>query len=156
IGEGVAQGIPIEGVYPMRASIFRYDYAGGELTERLGELLTERGHYDLNVIQNKDIVQDIKEKCCYVASDFDAEMEKTKMDSSLEKIYELPDGQKVTVGSERFRCAEALFQPSMVNLDIPGIHRFVFDSIQRAPIDLRKDFSNNIVLAGGTTMLPGF
>jgi actin-related protein len=27
--------------------------------------------------------------------------------------YELPSGQVITVGSERFRCAEALFQPSL-------------------------------------------
>lgn len=34
--------------------------------------------------------------------------------SSLEKSYELPDGQVITVGNERFRCPEALFQVSIL------------------------------------------
>jgi hypothetical protein len=32
----------------------------------------------------------------------------------IEKTYELPDGQQINVGNERFRCAEALFQPHLV------------------------------------------
>jgi hypothetical protein len=31
-----------------------------------------------------------------------------------DKVYELPDGQTVTIGSQRFRCAEALFKPMLV------------------------------------------
>jgi len=34
--------------------------------------------------------------------------------SDKEKIYELPDGNSITVGSERFRCPEVFFQPSFV------------------------------------------
>jgi actin len=30
------------------------------------------------------------------------------------KVYELPDGATVTVGSQRFRCPEALFKPMLI------------------------------------------
>ena len=75
--------------------------------------------------------------------------------SQIEKAYELPDGQVITLGKERFRCPEALFQPSFVGMESAGIHELIYNSIMKCDVDIRKDMYNNIVLSGGSTMFPG-
>lgn len=44
-----------------------------------------------------------------MASDYAAAESEAAETHAGEKSYELPDGRKIVLGSERFRCAEALF-----------------------------------------------
>merc|ERR1711924_512131 len=95
---------------------------------------------------------DIKEKMCYVASDFKTASE----GSGEEKTYKMTDGRMVKVCKERFLCPEVLFKFDLTGKDLyDGIHDMIHKSIMKCDEAIRQDLYGNVLLSGGTTMFAG-
>jgi len=150
-GEGISHTVPIYEGYAIPHAIQKILLAGRDLTEYLREILKERG-LAFTTPAELEIVRDIKETMTVVVSDFNEAMKDAEESHACEKNYELPDGRKILIGNERFRCPEILFNPSLAGHDLEGVHKYCFDSVMKCDNDVRKDLFANIILSGGSTL----
>eukprot|EP01134_Creolimax_fragrantissima_P008390 CFRG8390T1 len=63
---------------------------------------------------------------------------------------------QVSIGVERFRVAEILFQPSMIGDGEAGLIETLEWVLQYYPVDVRANLVRNIHVTGGGCQLPGF
>lgn len=145
--------VPVYEGYVLQHGIARFELNASDVEDYMCKILTERG-YDAD--RTRPSIKDIVEKTAYVALDFDNEMKDAAITQAITKQYELPDGQVITIGNERFRCTECLFQPYFIGYESDGIHALANKAIRRCDVDIQKDLFANIVLTGAGTTYPGF
>ena len=114
----------------------------------------KKGH-NFSTQTELDIVREIKEKMCYTVNNYDESLKESEESHACEKNYDLPDGKKLLVGNERFRCSEALFQPTLAGFEMEGLPKYCFDSAMKCDVEVRRDLFQNIILAGGNTLFEG-
>lgn len=155
-GFDVSHTVPVYEGYALNHAIGCLNVGGKNLTTYLMKLLCERG-FSFSSVPEREIAQNIKEQLCFVAEEYEKEMQIANSSKQHDKTYTLPDGKVVTIGNERFRCPEAMFQPSLLGTERSGIHETMFNSIMKCDVDLTvKYLFSNITLSGGNTMFTGF
>lgn len=157
-GEGVTQVVPIYQGYGVDHAIRRQDLAGRDVSAVLQTLLANRAPHAVHV--DVETAREMKERLCFVSppgqctsptSDQETEVGKAKVSRS----YTLPNGDSIEVGEERFRAPEVLFQPSLIGSERLGLPALVHKSLSACPIDVRSSLYERIIMAGGTTRMPG-
>jgi len=138
----------------IESAVTRLSICGSVFTDYLITLLLDgRGYYFNTGPAERLIAADIKEQLCYLALDFESELQKSA--THIDRTYYLPDGQVVTIGNERFKCPEALFSPSVGGNSEPGIHECIYNAIMKCDVNIRPELWSNVALAGSSSMFPG-
>lgn len=154
-GHGSTHHVPIFEGYAFPHAILKTPLGGKDLTEYLMKLLHEKG---INFFSSteKELIKTMKEKVCYVSMDYDKDIKECTKLGTADMKYEMPDGQEIVIGTERFRCPEILFRPNLIGHEFVGIHEQCFQSIMKSDMDIRKDLYSSIILAGGNSMFDMF
>lgn len=153
-GEGVTNIVPICENYVNNQAVQKIELAGQDITNFLQRIMRQAG-YPLMTAKEKRILIEIKENNCYIATDFEDEINLAKDISKIQKEHIAPDGNKIIFGTERFTAPECLFNPSIMGKELPSLHEALYEAINQSDIHYRKELFNNIILSGGNTLLPG-
>jgi actin len=151
MGEYSTRIVPVFQGFVVPGASQRLDVGGWHLTRYLSKILDEKGSSFGTTPGGYEIVRGVKEACSYVALNYDAEL----LANPEAIAHELPSGQLITLGRERFRCAEPLFQPSILGIEAPGVHRLVANAVNACDRFTRRALAATIVLTGGSSMLEG-
>ncbi|AAS53422.2 AFR051Wp [Eremothecium gossypii ATCC 10895] len=154
-GDGCCHAVPVFDGFSVPSSIRRIDIAGRDITEFLQLLLRKTTGVSLLSSSEREIVRTIKEKACFVTKDPKLEEQNFPMNPSFSK-FKLPDGKTIELGQERYRAPEILFQPELIGSEFESLPDMCYQSIGKVDLDLRSLLYSNILLSGGTSMLPGF
>eukprot|EP00921_Rhytidocystis_pertsovi_P011447 GHVQ01018506.1.p1 GENE.GHVQ01018506.1~~GHVQ01018506.1.p1 ORF type:complete len:487 (+),score=23.44 GHVQ01018506.1:398-1858(+) len=153
IGEGLTQVSCISDRSLVHAgSVQRIPLAGRHITKQLHSFL---GSKTSGLISLDDLTG-IKHNMCRVSHDLNRDLKMVRETRVYQETYRLSDGESVVLEAERFMAPEILFNPGLFCTDYLGVAEIVFASISACPMDCRKELYQNILLAGGTTRLPGF
>lgn len=148
--------IPVIDGIVIEKGVMCLPFAGQQVTEYLGKLLTESGYRLFTDIESY-VVRFVKEETAEVSLDFQEDMTSSPkaVDVDIEK-FNLPDDRKtIKVGNIKYRCTEGLFNPALFGKDVTPLHSMIERAIKACDIDQRRVLCKNIYLSGGTSMLPG-
>ncbi|KAG5480596.1 hypothetical protein LSCM1_06300 [Leishmania martiniquensis] len=174
-GEGLSHCTPVFDGFVLPSAQRVVGVAGHAVTERLGQVLGQQlphrrypgllsagagraaGSYAPQLSNDVDVLRQIKERYCYVASRKDGlEYRLARETSALHCECVLPDGTSCRLGPERFIAAEVLFNPQEMGYECDGIATALWKSMEAADIDVRASLYGHIILSGGSTVMPGF
>jgi actin-related protein len=151
-GDGVTCTVPIYEGYALPHAITKLHVAGRDITEHLIRLLLARG-CTFPCILNKAVMDDLKEKVCFVT--LEQERDVHKREQEFPRQYKLPDGNVIHIGDHLFHVPDVLFAPDRLGIHDPGLSKMVCSSIMKCDMDIQKNLFAEIVLSGGSTLFPG-
>ena len=168
--------IPIVDGYRVSSGVSRAPVGGPQMRQKLQHYLLGK-NYSLTTFLDSFVVRTAIESLAYMSRNFDRELGKFlfyfkepcfsnlnvcmfleryhKKPEKIDCILELSKSTKLEIGSERFESVEGLFKPELWGLDQAGVHVLVHKAIRECSMDVRKEITQSIFLAGGLSMIPG-
>ncbi|MGV9199735.1 MAG: double zinc ribbon domain-containing protein [Promethearchaeia archaeon] len=150
-GDGVTWIVPIIDGQIMTQATQRLYLAGMDVNHNFKSLLMREG-INLGASALEQIIQEIKEKNCYMVLDPD---NPSKTRDALQ--HSMPDGSIVEIPNRvLYEAPEVLFQPEMLGYNMMNITQATIHSLQMMENTYWGELLSHIVLSGGNLSYSGF
>ncbi|GCC23686.1 actin-related protein 10 [Chiloscyllium punctatum] len=165
----IYEGIPILNAWqalPLGGKSIHLELQSRLLEECTVDTGTKTGESLASVMSSipEETLEDIKVRTCFVSDlqrGLKIQAAKFNIDGKAERPQQPPDvaypldGERIlhVSGSIRDSVIEILFEQDNEEKSIATL---ILDSLLQCPIDTRKQLAENLVIIGGTAMLPGF
>lgn len=151
-GQGITHAVPVFEGYAIPHAIFKMEIAGQDITDKVRQQMEQE--FGIEQAHNLQVMQALKEKVCTVAGSYFAAMKGPDASDEEAKSFELPDGKIIQVSKAiRTGSPEILFGDGDPNN--PSVQKICNEAITTCDLDFRQDLVRSLVVAGGTSMLPG-
>ena len=132
----------------LRYTVFLGYFAGDMITDWLEKNLGNIGDRIDSVIYEENKIE-----FCYVALDYEQELKKNP--DSLRVSFTKAGAQFLDVDQERFKAPEIMFQPGLIGMT-GTVQDLAKSAWEAAPTSAQDELLQNVVLAGGNTLMTGF
>lgn len=151
-GEGITQAVPVFEGYAIPHAIFKMQVAGQDITSRVQAMMLK--DFGADQASNLRVMQKLKEKVCRVAPSYQSGMQGPDAVDEESKSFELPDSNIIKISKQlRTGSPEVLFGDG--DSSLPSVQKICYDAVTTCDLDFRQDLVRSLVIAGGTSMLPG-
>jgi len=151
-GEGLTQAVPVFEGYAIPHAIFKMEVAGQDVTSSVQHMMESQQGSEF--AGDARVMQALKEKVCTVALDYHSTAKGPDTADEESKSFELPDGNIIRVNHKiRTGAPELLF--GGIDKSGPSMQKICEQAINTCDLDFRQDLVKSLVVAGGTSMLPG-
>jgi len=173
-GYSFSHSVPYIKTTKCHEAIIRLDVGGKMLTNYLKDIISYR---QLHVLDETFVMNQCKEDCCFVSSNFYSDMKTAAEKGASNNIcrdYILPDyldvrrgyirskdetvhgKQVIRMNNERFSVPEILFNPADIGIRQMGVAECIVHSVSKVDHTFHPDLLANVLLIGGNAALPGF
>jgi len=155
IGYDVTTIVPFHEGKPFTEGIEIVELAGCKITQYFQRLFRQSG-YSINSNDEVNIMRNMKEKFAYITLDPEKELSRHLKGEINHFIYPLPHDMEIDLSPPvAFLSPEILFDPSIIHENFKPIDDLIVNSIFGVDDQIQKELFHNIILCGGTSLLPG-
>ncbi|EFA84276.1 actin-like protein 6A [Heterostelium album PN500] len=182
-GGGMTSIVPVHDGYAIKNAIIKSNLAGNKLSSEYYRVLSQKNirinphnlikkteikhpEYNVSVIESPELTESYRR---YVSLETIRDLKESSFrvsngavgdDINIATVpYELPDGNLLEVGSDRFQIPELMFNPTSLNDETNNylpLPKMIYDSVEKCDTDIRKELIANLLLSGGNTLFQGF